>query len=80
MQLLTPDQFAEWIAFTRLRGPLGTGRADTYALMNMDYAAGSRDPATSRLWWLKQPVDEEATGEMYVPTAEERAWVAAMAD
>lgn len=77
--MLTRKQFIEWMAFVQIEGPLGGGRQDMYAILQ-----ASQKPASEVLWWLKEHVDEDDTsdrgGDMYIPTAEERAWVAALPD
>lgn len=77
--MLTRQQFVEWMALVRIEGPIGGGRDDLYAILK---SSGAK--ATDVLWWLKEPVDEDDKSDrgddMYVPTAEERAWVAALPD
>lgn len=77
--MLTRKQFVEWMAFVHIEGPLGGGRDDMYAILQ-----ASGKPASEVLWWLKEPVDDDDKSDrgddMYVPTAEERAWVAALPD
>jgi hypothetical protein len=77
--MLTRDQFLEWMAFVQIEGPLGGGREDLYAILQ---SSGAK--ATDVLWWLKEHVDEDDTSDrgadMYIPSAEERAWVAALPD
>jgi hypothetical protein len=76
---LTREQFVEWMAFAQIEGPIGDGRDDLYALLQ-NYGGKPTDV----LWWLKEYVDPDDTSDrgddMYVPTAEERAWVSALPD
>jgi hypothetical protein len=72
--MLTRKQFIEWIALVQIEGPIGGGRDDMYAILQ-----ASGKPAPDVLWWLKEHVDEdEKPAEMYIPTAEERAWMASL--
>lgn len=77
--MLTREQFLEWMAFVQIEGPIGGGRDDLYAL----YQSHGGKPADI-LWWLKEHVDPDDKSDrgddMYIPTAEERAWVAALPD
>ena len=78
---LTPQQFTEWLAFRRIRGPIGGERADAYALMQASFTAGTQKVgAKDFMWWLESATEsDDHDDDMYVPSAEERAWAAAMA-
>jgi hypothetical protein len=76
--MLTWEQFVEWKAFVHIEGPIGPGRDDLYAILQ----ASKRD-VTDVLPWLKEHVEDDGSdrgADMYIPTAEERAWVAALPD
>lgn len=78
---MTPQQFTEWLAFRRIRGPFGGERQDAYALMQASFTRGTQAGAKDFMWWLVEPhnPDDDPEDDMYVPSAEERAWAAAMA-
>jgi len=77
---LSPQQFVEWLAFAKIRGPIGGGREDAYALMQASFTAGTQKVgAKDFMWWLASAESDDDDNDMYVPSAEERAWAAAMA-
>jgi len=81
--MLTYQQVADWFAFAKINGPVGTGRADHYAVMQA-HAGGSPVNPSDYLWWLKPPPSTEDGGDgeggsLYVPTVEERLWVQQLA-
>lgn len=74
--VLTREEFVEWIAFTRVEGPLGRGRDDLYAMLQ-----SSGKSAGEVLPWLNEYVDPDekpAVLDVYIPTEEERAWMASL--
>ena len=78
---MTPQQFTEWLAFRRIRGPFGGERQDAYALMQMALTRGAQAGPENWMYWLVEPrnPDDDPEDDRYVPSAEERAWAAAMA-
>ena len=70
----------EWIAFARVRGPIGGRRADAYAVMQAAFSSGRPVSSEQFLPWTVEPrTESDDDNDMYVPSAEERAWAAAMA-
>ena len=68
------------MAFAKIRGPFGGGRADLYALMQAAFTKGARVSEKDFMWWLTSATEsDDHDNDLYVPSAEERAWAAAMA-
>ena len=70
------------MVFAKIRGPIGGSRTDAYASMQAHFAA--QTPGVSAkdfMPWRADPNTEsdDHDNDMYVPSAEERAWAAAMA-
>ena len=68
--------------FAKIRGPIGSGRSDAYALMQASFSARTPGAAAKDfMFWLADASTEsdDADDGVYVPSAEERAWAAAMA-
>lgn len=68
------------MAFARIRGPIGGDRDDAYALMQAAFTNGQRRAPKDFMWWLVEPRNpDDDIDDTYMPSAEERAWAAAMA-
>ena len=69
------------MVFAKIRGPIGGARADAYALMQAHFTAGTQGVSakTFMSWLADTSTESDDHDDMYVPSAEERAWAAAMA-
>jgi hypothetical protein len=71
---LTFQELAETLAFTKIRGPIGSKREDAYALMQVmaSFAAqqGKAFNARDYLYWLPEPEPDE-DDEPYDPDEDE---------
>lgn len=73
---LTYAELIETMAFTRIRGPIGSKREDAYALMQMmaTFAAqrGTKFNARDYMWWLPELEPEpDEDDELYDPELDE---------
>jgi len=68
---LTFQELAETLAFTKIRGPIGSKREDAYALMQAMavFAAqqGKAFNARDYLYWLPEPEPDDEDDEEYDP-------------